>query len=151
LTTDIETKSAGRLRRWGWRLFCLVLVPVLLLAILEGVLRVSGCGHSTAYFLEREVAGERYFVANRYFYEQFYSEPVKAFCDWDSFEFSVPAVKPPNTYRVFVLGSSAAYGSPPAPDFSFWRTLEVMLRKKYPAIRFEVYCVAMPGSNSYVM
>ena len=56
--------------------------------------------------------------------------------------FPVPVVlnteKTPGTFRVFVLGESAAMGFP-EPSVSFARVLEVLLRARYPdASPFEV-------------
>ena len=45
--------------------------------------------------------------------------------------FALAKRKPVSTFRIFVLGESAAAGFPD-PAFSFARILEVMLRARYP-------------------
>src|SRR5436305_11939586 len=64
--------------------------------------------------------------------------------------FALPAVKPRGTYRVFVLGESAARGHPD-PSNSFSRVLEVMLRDRYPDKHFEVVNAAMIAINSHIV
>jgi tetratricopeptide (TPR) repeat protein len=64
--------------------------------------------------------------------------------------YSIPAVKPPQTYRIFVLGESAAMGDPD-PAFAFSRYLEVMLRQKYPGMNFEVVNTGSVAINSHVL
>ena len=45
--------------------------------------------------------------------------------------YAIPAEKPQGTFRIFVLGESAAMGDPD-PAYAFSRYLEVMLRQRYP-------------------
>jgi tetratricopeptide (TPR) repeat protein len=62
----------------------------------------------------------------------------------------MPADKPTNSYRIFLLGESAALGDPD-PAYGFGRYLEVLLRKRYPDTRFDVICVAMTAINSHAI
>ncbi|HEV8493576.1 MAG TPA: tetratricopeptide repeat protein, partial [Candidatus Angelobacter sp.] len=66
------------------------------------------------------------------------------------FPFAIPAVKPANTVRIFVLGESAAYGDP-QPEFGLPRMLEALLGGRYPGLRFEVVNTAMTAINSHVL
>jgi len=59
------------------------------------------------------------------------------------------SAKPEGTVRIFVLGSSAAQGVPD-PSFSVGRILEVLLRNRYPEVKFEVVNGAMTAINSHV-
>ena len=59
------------------------------------------------------------------------------------------SAKPAGTVRIFVLGESAAMGTPD-PSFNFGRILGVMLREQYPGMQFEVVNGAMTAINSYV-
>ena len=59
------------------------------------------------------------------------------------------SAKASGAVRIFVLGSSAAQGVP-NPSFSFGRILEVMLRERYPDVKFEVINAAMTAINSHV-
>ena len=62
----------------------------------------------------------------------------------------MPAHKPPNTCRIFILGESAAQGDP-EPAYGAGRYLEVLLRERYPGEHFEVVNVAITAINSNVI
>lgn len=62
----------------------------------------------------------------------------------------LPREKASETYRIFVLGSSAAMGDP-EPSFSLARVLDSMLTAAYPEIRFEVVNAAITAINSHVV
>jgi tetratricopeptide (TPR) repeat protein len=64
--------------------------------------------------------------------------------------YAIPAEKPAGTYRIFVLGESAAMGDPD-PAYAFSRYLEVMLRKRYPSMNFEVINTGSVAVNSHVL
>ncbi len=126
------------------RLATVVLFPALLLLLVEGGLRLAGFGYSTSYF-ERTADGTN-LTTNPRFAWQFYSRETST----APTPLLFPAVKPPGTIRIVVLGESAAAGTPD-PAFSFSRMLEHMLRQQYPAKRFEVINAAMRGINSHII
>jgi tetratricopeptide (TPR) repeat protein len=64
--------------------------------------------------------------------------------------FTIPAQKAKSTFRIFVLGESAAYGDPD-PAYGFSRYLEVMLRERYPGIKFEVINAGITAIDSHVV
>ena len=64
--------------------------------------------------------------------------------------YAFPVVKGPGTFRIFVLGESAAYGDPD-PAYGFSRYLEVMLRERYPSVNFEVINTGITAINSHVI
>jgi tetratricopeptide (TPR) repeat protein len=64
--------------------------------------------------------------------------------------YAIPAEKPQGTYRIFVLGESAAMGDPD-PAYGFSRYLEVMLRQRYPSMKFEVVNTGSVAINSHVL
>src|SRR5204862_6531777 len=101
-------------------------------------------GHSTG-FLIRHSNGKGWTVNDR-FHKRFYPT-------WgagNSRPFFVPDAKASNTIRIFVLGESAALGTP-NPAFGFARILGVMLRAEYPDRHFEILNAAMRGINSHVI
>ena len=61
--------------------------------------------------------------------------------------YAIPTVKPPHTFRIFVLGESAAMGDPD-PSYGFNRYLEVMLRESYPGTNFEIVNTGSVAINS---
>ena len=56
----------------------------------------------------------------------------------------------PDTYRIFVLGESAAMGDPD-PAYGFSRYLEVMLRERFPNTKFEVINTGIVAIDSHVI
>jgi tetratricopeptide (TPR) repeat protein len=124
-------------------------VPLLLIGVLELVLRGAGYGYPTDFFLDgsrTERAGV--LIENREFNRWVFPPGMS---DYPApLPFVLPAVKPAGTYRVFVLGESAALGYP-APPTSFPRVLEVLLRAQYPDTHFEVVNTAMTAINSHVV
>ena len=128
-------------------LLCLIAAALLLAA--EFGLRAVGFGHSTRLFIKKEFEGRQYWMTNGNFFQQFFALPIDTM--WHDAETYVPVLKPPNHCRIVILGGSAALGVPPDFAFSFARALEVMLRERFPETHFDVYMLAQPGVNSYVM
>jgi tetratricopeptide (TPR) repeat protein len=62
----------------------------------------------------------------------------------------IPAEKPPKTFRIVVLGESAAMGDP-EPAYGAYRYLEMLLREKHPDKKFEIINVAFTAINSHVI
>ena len=141
-----EGGAPGWSGRAGKLFVAWVIVPPLLLCMAELALRLAGYGIPMGLFVPRELDGKTVCVANSAFYQQFYTTPFGT----TPIGFSMPAEKPPDTYRIFVFGSSAAQGGP-VPDFSFWGILETMLRAGRHERPFEIYCLALAGADSHVM
>jgi tetratricopeptide (TPR) repeat protein len=93
--------------------------------------------------------GKQTASVNMSFFNQFLPT-VPDSVGFEPYDVVIPVKKPSNTYRVAVLGSSAAWGYPHW-EYSPWRMLNVMLRAKYPGVNFEVYCLAWNGMNSHIM
>ena len=120
---------------------------VLLLGALEGVLRLGGYGYSSQFTRGAELAsGEKIWRENRWCTAPFFTPALVR----RPHPFRLPAEKSAGTYRIFVLGSSAAMGDP-EPSFSLARMLETMLRTAYPELRFEVVNGAITAINSHVV
>ncbi len=128
-------------------LYAAVLAAVVLVFLLGGLelaLRLAGYGYSPHFFRREKLAnGETVWRENRWCTAPFFSaalvrrpQPVR-----------LPEKKAAGTYRIFVLGSSAAMGDPEA-SFSFARVLEAMLQAAYPQQRFEVVNAAVTAINS---
>lgn len=122
-------------------------VVVVGFGLLEGGLRLFGFGHSTAFFRQEcDAEGRLWWRENRwvtapYFPPELIRRPQSI---------RLPVEKAPNTYRVFVLGSSAAMGDP-EPAFSLARQLDLLLGAAYPEIRFEVVNAGITAINSHVV
>jgi tetratricopeptide (TPR) repeat protein len=135
-------EATGR-RRWLFRVI-LVLVPFLVLFTLELLLRVAGYGVAMDFVLRQDVEGEPRYLSNPRFTWLFFEPGVARIPP----PFSLPLTKPSGTYRVFVLGDSAAQGDP-EPAFGIARMLEVLLRDQYPGVEFEVVNAAATAVNSH--
>ena len=131
-----------RARTWAFRLTAALLAPCVFLLLVEGVLAVSGYGRPTA-FLARRSDGEAY-TGNQKFGWRFFPPAMAR----TPVPFCFPARKAKGTCRVFVLGGSAAAGTPD-PAYGFPRLLSAMLQHRDPAARFEVVNAAMTAVNSH--
>jgi len=137
------------LRTWLFALLAWTLGPLLILGTVEAGLRLVGYGRSTQPFLAHTVNGKRCASVNQEFFSQFLSVgPDRV--GLEPYDVVIPVEKPPNTYRVALFGSSAAFGYV-HPEYSPWRMLNAMLRAQYPGVNFEVYCLGANGMNSHVM
>jgi hypothetical protein len=130
--------------RW-FRLVALI-SPVLFLLVLETGLRICGVGAPTGFFLRLDRDGEPSLIENakfgwRYFPPALARAPMAI---------SLAARKPAGTYRIFVLGESAAMGDP-EPAYGLSRQLERLLQARHPDKNFEVVNVAMTAINSHVI
>lgn len=141
-------KPTGR-RKWLFRFAAMILVPVVLFGILEAGLRIGGYGKSTQFFLDgSKVEFPGVWIDNRDFGRWVFPRGLQL--TPTPIPFLLKEDKKPGTYRVFVLGESAAMGFP-EPSFSFARVLGVMLRGRYPDTHFEVVNVAMTAINSHIV
>jgi tetratricopeptide (TPR) repeat protein len=133
-------------RFWLFWLITVVGFPALLLGILEATLRFIDSGYSTEFTVESVVDGAFVRRENVDFTLQFFPvlNPRKPLV------FSFSLEKPEKTYRIFVLGGSAAQGDP-EPTFGFSRILERMLEHDYPSVDFEVINTAVTAVNSHVV
>lgn len=134
----------SRRRLWLLRLAAVVLAPVLSLAAIEVGLRAAGYGYSTAFF--KKVDGQDAYTGNSRFGWRFFSRLQSR----EQVLFRLPGKKDAGTYRIFILGSSAAMGMPD-PAYSFGRFLEVMLQECYPGVKFEVVNTGMTAVNSHAV
>ncbi|MHC4543484.1 MAG: tetratricopeptide repeat protein, partial [Planctomycetota bacterium] len=133
-------------RLWLFRIVALTLIPALLFLLIELGLRVVGYGFPSTATIKCEVNGRTSYCNNVKFGWRFFPRNIAREFD----PFILPADKPDDTYRIFVLGASAAQGVPDGA-FSFGRILRVMLQEAYPGINFEVITAAMAAINSHVV
>ncbi len=151
-TAEQNSRKPGRpigRRKWLYRLAAMTLGPVVLFGILEAGLRIGGYGKSTRFFLDgSKLEAPGVSIDNREFGRWVFPRGL------DQTPAPVPFIlnddKKPGTYRIFVLGESAAMGFP-EPSFSFGRVLEAMLRAHYPDTNFEVVNAAMVAINSHIV
>ena len=135
-----------RLRLWLFRLIAVVVSPVLALLLIELGLRMAGYGYPSHAIVKFRADGKPYYSDNVKFAWRFFARNIAREME----PFILTADKPDGTYRVFVLGSSAAMGVPNTAC-SLGRILGVMLREEYPGVNFEVKTAAMAAINSHVV
>ena len=144
--TTAAPSALPRRRLWLFRLAAAVLVPLVTFTVLEAILRLAGFGYSTSFFLPSHINGEACCIQNDRFGWRFFGAAMSR----TPCHFLFREAKPPGTFRIFVLGESAAYGDP-QPAFGFARVLEVLLQERYPGVRFEVVNAAMTAINSHAI
>ena len=141
-----QNVHGSKRRLWIMRLFAMTFVPLLLLGAVELGLRLAGYGYSTDFFSRIRIGGQNFYVPNGKFGFRFFPPAIAR----ESALFRFPAEKASNTYRIFLLGESAALGDPD-PSYGMGRYLQVLLRERYPGTRFEVICVAVTAVDSHVI
>ena len=119
---------------WKRVLFMVVTlsVPLVALVLVEGVLRIAGFGGYPAFFRDTgEVAPGQPLVitvpdASRPY---FFADPDRAGYAEES-EFVMP--KPAGTFRVMLVGESAAKGYPQPRNLSMGAFLQAVLQERWP-------------------
>jgi tetratricopeptide (TPR) repeat protein len=139
-----KTASAPAPRKW-FRLLAL-LTPALLLALLEIILRLTGYGYPTSFFLPNTKGGQSVLVENPKFGRRFFSKATAR----TSQPLCISRNKPEGSFRIFVFGESAAMGDPD-PSYGLSRQLERMLRIRHPDKRIEVINTGMTAINTHVI
>lgn len=148
MDTDVGTQQAAPVRRPHWaKLFAAAIIgPLLILVLLEGALRIAGVGYDTKLLVPCTVQGTPASCYNLFFAAPFFPAGMVQ----TPRLYSIPANKPQGTYRIFVLGESAAMGDPDSA-YGFSRYLEVMLRQRYRSMKFEVVNTGSVAINSHVV
>jgi tetratricopeptide (TPR) repeat protein len=144
--TAQEEQSRSRWGVWILRVTVAIVVPLLVLALTEGTLRIFHVGYSTDLMEPCTVRGKPASCYNLFFAAPFFPPGVIKTPQF----FSIALDKPKNSYRIFILGESAAMGDPD-PAYGFSRYLEVMLRSRFPGMKFEVVNTGMVAINSHVL
>lgn len=136
----------SRLPMWLALLLTSTLIPILILTAVEIGLRLVGVGFPTSVTVPCTVKGQKAWCDNLFFPSTFFPPKMIRLPR----PYAIPAVKAPNTYRIVVLGESAAFGDP-EPAYGFSRYLDVMLRTRFPEKHFEVINTGITAVNSHVV
>jgi len=130
--------------KWLLVIISMTIIPLLLLVGIETGLRWSGFGYRPNFFIK--VKKRHAYLSNQKFGWRFFPPQLAR----EPLPFFLPLDKPQTTYRIFVLGGSAARGEPDY-SFSFSRILEKMLSYHFPRSKFEIINTAMVAINSHVV
>lgn len=142
---QLSTKGSHA-RYWLPRIATAIVVPVLLLGALEVALGVFGVGTPTGATRPCVVNGRAAACDNFFFTRAFFPPGMLR----TPRPYAIPVEKSAGTYRIVVLGESAAYGDPD-PAYAFSRYLETMLRDRFPQRHFEVINAGITAINSHVI
>lgn len=124
-----------------------ILSPLILLALLECALRLSGYGHNLSLFVEDQ-KHPGYLVMNQYASLKYFSDQKNAtFGNFESFK----KHKTPGTFRIFVLGESTTIGYPYMHNGSFHRWLGYRLMHTLPDKEFEIINLSLTAVNSHTV
>lgn len=121
----------------------MILGPLVVLGSVELALRLAGYGYPTSFFLRTRINGHDFYVPNDKFGYRFFPSTVAR----TLVPVRVPVTKARHSYRIFLLGESAANGDPD-PSYGVGRYLETLLRERLPGTDFEVVCVAVTAIDS---
>jgi tetratricopeptide (TPR) repeat protein len=133
-------------RLWLFRLIALIVIPIVFFSVLELTLRLFQFGYPSTALIETKINGMKYVHENSAFAYRFFPKSLAR--EFTPLRFQ--AEKPDNVFRIFILGGSAAQGTPD-PAYSFGRILDVMLQVRYPDSKFEILSLAMAAINSHVV
>jgi hypothetical protein len=126
-------------------LVAVTLLSCLPLLLVEIGLRVASVGAPSELFLPAE-GDPDYFLTNPNFAAVYF---VPGLARTMKLQY-IHRQKRPETYRIFVLGGSAAVGYPENRT-GFSRKLEVLLRRTFPDLEIEVVNLGTAAINSYVV
>lgn len=121
-------------------------LPICLLLAIELALRLAGYGYSTGIFKRLHIGDEIYLVNNDDFSFRFFPPQMARFLG----PVRMTVKKEPGTYRIFILGESAAMGDPD-PSYSASRYLEALLSARYPKTHFEIINLGITAIDSNVI
>jgi tetratricopeptide (TPR) repeat protein len=136
--------SSGR--RWLFRIISVGIIPLLLLGVIEAGLRLAGYGFNPALFKRITINREQFYVNNESFSLRFFPPQMTRGLG----AIRIPVHKPAGTYRIFILGESAAVGDP-EPAYGAGRYLEALLGARYPGTHFEIINTGITAVDSHVI
>ncbi|MBW1817833.1 MAG: tetratricopeptide repeat protein, partial [Deltaproteobacteria bacterium] len=138
--------TVSGMRLWAFRIIGIFVIPLLVLLAVEAGLRLADYGYPTAAIVPCTIGETDAYCDNVKFGRRFFPENIAR----ELRPFAFKAKKKKGAYRIFVLGASAAKGTP-EPAFCFGRFLELMLSEAYPDIAFEIHTAAAVAINSHAV
>lgn len=126
--------------------FIAFLLPFTVLLFAEGILRIAGYGSDLSLFLTDQTG--KYYYLNPEIGKRYFTQEVNATNgNMDFFRKD----KKPGTLRIFVLGSSTAFGFPYMYNGAFPRMLSYRLQRNSPELNIEMVNLSITAINSYAI
>lgn len=141
LDKPVARRRAASLYALGAKLLLAILMPLALLAATDGILRWANFGRNLDLFIPYGPPGT--YRTNPYFTALFFPPSFGLKVE----NFQIVRRKPPGTFRVFVLGGSAADGVP-VPGFGLAAQIRAQLSGRIPGKKVEVYNLAVTALDS---
>jgi lysophospholipase L1-like esterase len=131
------------------RAFTLILfvLPWLILAGIEGILRLSGVARPPSFYLHREVAGRGWLQIHPSLGDRFFTPALRGIVPSPNFQV-LPAEKPADAKRILCIGESTTAGFPFPVTGGFPALLQGILQEADPSTRWEVINCGMTGISS---
>jgi len=120
-----------------------LLIPVVLLLLLEGTLRIINYGYNREQWID---AGYEQLTLNSFIAQRYFRSNELALTVLSS---NFDKIKKRNSFRVFVIGESSAAGFPSIPNGAFTNYLSDRLKLVYPESKIEVVNCGITAINSY--
>jgi len=126
----------------------LILIPIFILLIGEGALRLFKYGPETSLFLVKEIGGRKLYSLNPQVVKRYFG--MGNFTTYISKDvFQQP--KLPDTYRIFCLGASTTIGFPYMYNGTYPAMLQDRLTVLFPEKNIEVINLGITAVNSYTV
>lgn len=138
--------TSSSIRLWLGRIALALFVPLLLLILLEGALRVCGIGYPTTFLVPARHQPIDAWASNPFFGYRFFAPLVAR----NPAPLIIADEKDDEVIRVAVLGESAAMGDP-IIEYSLARALDKLLNEPGTARRFECLNAGMTAISSPVI
>jgi tetratricopeptide (TPR) repeat protein len=132
--------------QWLFRLIAMVIIPLVVLGGIEAALRLAGYGYKTNLLKKIQIGPDEFFVNNDDFSLRFFPPQLARFPG----PIRMAVKKNVGSYRIFILGESAAMGDP-EPAYAASRYLEALLTARYPKTHFEIINLGITAINSHVI
>jgi lysophospholipase L1-like esterase len=133
--------------RLYWFKTMAILLPVIILIMIEGMLRLFGYGYDTRLFIPSE-DNKKMLVMNRDVSKKYFTVGENATIgNHDEFF----GQKKREILRFFVLGASSSIGYPYGHNGSFPRMLKYRLQFDYPNNTIEIINLSLTAINSYTL
>ncbi len=139
--------ASGRTQRQKIYFALMLSLPILFVLLLEGLLQFFNYGGNLDTFIPSETV-PGYLQINPNLGTRYFTN-LKVAPEVSNDIFA--QTKPENSYRIFVLGGSTAYGYPYGHNGSLSRFLLQRLQHAFPGREFEVINLAMPAVNTFTV